>query len=145
MNIVVFGHPALRTVSAAVEPQEFQEVADSIYPRMRKLMLHHKGCGLAANQLGITKRFFVFQDGIAINPILLRHGLHTEWASEGCLSFPGMTIPVKRHKIIDVAYTNALGDRIERTLTGSTARCFQHELDHLNGIVIFKAKTSSLS
>lgn len=144
MKIVTFDHPALKTVSTDVPPELFKEVVDIIYPQMRKLMLQHKGCGLAANQIGITRRFFIFQDGLAINPVILKEGLYSTSELEGCLSFPGIHVPVKRKMNVTVRYTNVRGNVIERELSGDVSRCFQHELDHLNGIVIVKAKYDKL-
>jgi peptide deformylase len=107
------------------------------------LMTHSQGMGLAANQVGITKRFFaighesfdVFQKpAIIYNPVLVSADEEQEVAQEGCLSFPGVLLQVSRPKMVLVRYQNNLGEFLMSRLAGMEARCFQHELDHINGI-----------
>lgn len=100
--------------------------------------------GLAAPQVGIMRRFFLMVNKdtrkvlFCFDPRIERHGKDLQWAEEGCLSCPGETANVPRWKIIDVEYTNENG-RLERhTFRGFNARVFQHELDHLNGLLIVK-------
>lgn len=115
------------------------EVAPYII-EMWELLKNKNGLGLAAPQVGLSLRFFIYKDKfneIAINPIILKHGKDEEEDFEGCLSFPGQTIKVKRYKIIDVEYTNLGGYKVRKTLKGLSARIFQHELNHLNGICLF--------
>ena len=107
------------------------------------LMIHSQGMGLAANQIGITKRFFaighesfdVFQKpAIIYNPVLVSVDEEQEVVQEGCLSFPGVLLQVSRPKMVLVRYQNNLGEFLLSRLAGMEARCFQHELDHINGI-----------
>lgn len=107
------------------------------------LMVHSQGMGLAANQIGITKRFFaighesfdVFQKpAIIYNPVLVSADGKQEVAQEGCLSFPGLLLQVSRPRTIMVRYQNNKGEFLMSRLTGMEARCFQHELDHINGV-----------
>lgn len=98
------------------------------------------GVGLAAPQVCLNKRIFVIHYGgsrmTVINPvILLRYGSETE--NEGCLSVPGIVTPILRSEIIRATYTNEEGKRFEDVrLDGFLARIFQHEYDHLEGILI---------
>jgi peptide deformylase len=116
------------------------------------LMIHSKGMGLAANQLGITKRFFaighesfdVFKKPVIIyNPVLVNADEEQELGQEGCLSFPGIWVQISRPKTVTVKYQNNKGEFLLSKLKGMEARCFQHELDHLDGIT-FNKRVSKL-
>ena len=107
------------------------------------LMIHSQGMGVAANQLGITKRFFAIghesfdvfkKPAIIYNPVLVSADKENEVAQEGCLSFPGVLLQVERPRTVMVRYQNREQDYLLSRLTGMEARCFQHELDHLDGI-----------
>jgi peptide deformylase len=128
-------HPALRTLSTKVTPEAMAEVR-AMYPAMSQLMMRHRGVGLAANQIGDTRRFFVWQHGMAINPVITQRSEDFSTKSEGCLSFPGKSVPVARHEWIDCNYVDERGVVCSKHLTGLNARVFQHELDHLNGVCI---------
>jgi peptide deformylase len=114
---------------------------------MINLMLHSDAMGVAANQIGITKRFFaighesfdVFQKpAIIYNPVLVSRDDEKELGQEGCLSFPGILLQVSRAKTVMVRYQKNKGEFLLSRLTGLEARCFQHELDHLDGITFDK-------
>lgn len=101
-----------------------------------------KGAALAANQIGLTMRFFVINKNqpvpegcplVIINPEIISRSEETLIETEGCLSFPGIKMDVERSKAITVSYQGVEGwvDKIE--LTDWMARVFQHEIDHLNG------------
>lgn len=108
---------------------------------MVKFMRDQNGIGLAAPQIGIRKRLFVMEINGQVyhcfNPRILEFGNELEVLSEGCLSFPGEECTIKRPKEITVSYTDEQGitNKVEK-LTGLAARCFQHELDHLNGVTM---------
>jgi len=100
-------------------------------------MVQNRGIGLAANQVGLPYRVFVMgAQNVAFacfNPeILETEGEET--VHEGCLSFPGLYLKVTRPFKIKVRYTEMNGNEKEVTFEGLTARIFQHELDHLNGV-----------
>jgi peptide deformylase len=108
--------------------------------------------GLAANQIGITKRFFAIghesfdvfkKPAIIYNPVLVYADEEQELRQEGCLSFPGVWVQVSRPKTIMVRYQNNKGEFLLSRLEGLEARCFQHELDHLDGIT-FNKRVSKL-
>jgi len=107
---------------------------------MLELMKNNDGIGLAAPQIGISKRVFVMavhgRERVCFNPeITFRSDVLTEF-SEGCLSFPGEQCIIKRPDTIAVRYQDHRGDWTEDEMVGLEARCFQHELDHLDGVVM---------
>ena len=106
--------------------------------RMKYTMREHAGLGLSATQCGVFQRVFVigFKDFTmtCINPKIISSSEKMEKDDEGCLSFPGLMFKISRSSSIDVEFTTENGEVKNMTLTGVTARCFQHELDHLNGI-----------
>jgi peptide deformylase len=138
-ELVPDNHPILRKtlepfdfINRPVNPNEF---ASSLVETCRD----HKGLGLSANQCGFPYRVFVMgaEDNYVafFNPVI-------EWASdeqvqmaEGCLSFPFLVLNITRPKSIKVSYYDFVGQQRDATLEGLSARVFQHELDHLNGIV----------
>lgn len=96
-----------------------------------------EGVGLAANQVGLTERFFVAKNNqkfhFFINPQILKAGKRTQKYFEGCLSIPNYWGEVKRATQIKVSYLDENNQTVTRTLTGVPAWIFQHELDHLEG------------
>lgn len=105
--------------------------------RMAKTMIENNGIGLAAPQVGISKRLFVMGNDTkliaCINPEILE-GENVVTDTEGCLSFPNLWLKVKRNDKIKVKYFNALGQEVITEFTGLIARVYQHERDHLDGI-----------
>lgn len=117
-------------------PYQNKTLAQELLTFMRE----NNGIGLAAPQVGISKRMFVMEvsnrERICINPeIVEASDVLTEF-EEGCLSFPGDQCTIKRPDTIIVRYQDAEGIWIEDNLVGLEARCFQHELDHLDGITM---------
>lgn len=113
---------------------------DSIIAQEREFidfMNQNSGVGLAAPQVGINKRFFVWREGIVINPKIVNKGQVIIDSVEGCLSFPNQIATVKRHRVISVEYIGRNKKLVSRKLTGLQAVIFQHEFDHLMGICIF--------
>ena len=106
-------------------------------------MVHSNGIGLAANQIGITKRFFAIgsesfdkiqKPVIMWNPSIVRASEEKTLNVEGCLSFPGLFVKVLRPERVTVRWQNLKGETLMQHLDGYEAKCFQHELDHLDGI-----------
>lgn len=97
------------------------------------------GIGLSANQCGISARVFIIgideDEMVCINPKILNRSEQTIKADEGCLSFPGFYVKIARPTWIDVEFTDENGELKQTRLEGLTARCFEHELDHMNGIL----------
>ena len=119
---------------------------------MTELMQKSNGMGLAANQIGITKRFFAigsdtfdtFKKNVIIwNPLIENYSKEKVFDVEGCLSFPDIWIKVERPKQIEVQYETTQGEKKTATLDGMESKCFQHELDHLDGIT-FNSRVSKL-
>lgn len=119
---------------------------------MIQFMIKNKGIGLAANQIGLTKRVFAmgsytisgFPAPFALfNPVILERSQDLVLDHEGCLSYPDLYLTVKRPSWVRVAYQNSKGDIIEAKFTDYLGKCFQHELDHLDGIC-FVDKVSKL-
>jgi peptide deformylase len=104
--------------------------------RLLATMNHYGGVGLAAPQCGLPWRLFVAAGGmVCINPKIITASIETTREKEGCLSFPGLYLPITRSRTIEVEYHNEFGVLKHETFTGATAKIFQHETDHLNGIV----------
>ena len=122
------------------DPKEIEE-------KLSEAMEKFGGIGLSANQVGIDARVFVMrtQDGIQafFNPELTRISQETDLLKEGCLSFPDIYLMIKRSKVVEMKYFDANGEEHLITLEGLGARCVQHEIDHLNGI-IFLQRASKL-
>jgi peptide deformylase len=117
--------------------------AEQLEKDMIEFMIANRGIGLAANQIGLTKRVFVmgsnnipgFPKPFALfNPKIIETSSETILDQEGCLSYPGLYLTIKRPSWIVAEYQNTKGDIIEARFDGYLAKCFQHELDHLNGI-----------
>ena len=146
MKIVLYGTPVLRKVSKKVEKidNKLNETLDEMVVTMRNA----KGIGLAANQVGIDERFFVLEieDKIKkiINPEILEFSEEVIEIEEGCLSLPGIYKKAIRPRVIKVKYWNEKGEEVTEEMEELWARAFQHELDHLDGI-LFIDKISPMS
>jgi len=111
--------------------------------QMLDFMYKNRGIGLASNQVGYQKRLFVMHVNspkICFNPEVIRKSLITETGDEGCLSFKGEYVYIDRPADITVKYQTYDGKEIREELAGLEARCFMHELDHLEGITMYKRK-----
>jgi len=105
--------------------------------RLKMTMKMYAGLGLSANQCGVAERIFVIGTDdfqlVCINPKILEEGPLVK-DKEGCLSFPGLFLNVDRPSWIEAEFTDEFGDIKQVRLEGLSARCFLHELDHLNGV-----------
>ena len=119
---------------------------------MIKMMLDESGMGLAANQIGITKRFFAIghnsfdtfqKHAIIWNPQVINSSKEKVIDIEGCLSFKNVFVKVERPKVIEVQYETTQGKTRFAKLDRMESKCFQHELDHLDGIT-FNKRVSKL-
>jgi peptide deformylase len=142
MKIVKFPHPALRYVSRPLTA--IDEKVRTHAAQMLDLMFEAKGLGLAANQVALPYQLIVLNlqadgeegepDRVFINPeILERKG--TVEDEEGCLSFPDLYAKVRRAKTVKVRAYNLRGEVVEKSVSDLTARLWQHEVDHLNGVL----------
>ena len=135
--------PALRNAATAVA--EVDDEVQQLAERMVDVMERAHGVGLAAPQLGILRRILVYRAGdeeepkVLINPELVERSDETEVGTEGCLSLLGgeLQVPVARHLRVRVSGRDASGDAVDLDVEGFEARVIQHEIDHLDGILIF--------
>lgn len=108
---------------------------------MVKLMYEYGGIGLSANQLGLPYRVFALrgdpENFVCFNPKIVMPSTEDIVMEEGCLSFPGLIVKVKRPRHVRVRFTAPNGEVMTRQFTGMTARAFQHELDHLDGVLFY--------
>jgi peptide deformylase len=113
-------------------------VMSKLAKRLKMTMKLYGGIGLSANQCGVFERMFVIGTDqfqiVCINPKILRTSTEINRSDEGCLSFPGLYLKIERPEWIEVEFVDENGMTQQMRLEGLTARCFQHELDHLNGI-----------
>lgn len=101
----------------------------------------HDGYGLSANQLGLPYRVFVMRGDpnfVCFNPRIVMYGEEKNILEEGCLSFPNLIVKVQRPKHVRVRFQTPSGIMTTKQFTGMTARVFQHEIDHLDGILFFE-------
>lgn len=123
--------------------------AETVETEMIKIMKTFQGRGLAGNQVGLLKRVFVIkleqtkQTLAMFNPRVLSTDKSEIDYEEGCLSFPNLWLKIKRPNKIDIEYLDKNGKEYTMSLSGIDARCFLHELDHLDGIV-FTSKISQI-
>jgi peptide deformylase len=123
--------------------KKVKEITDDIRNlvfEMGKTMEENNGLGLAAPQVGVLERLFVVkdQDGFTafINPVILKKSKEKDFLEEGCLSVPGCRLMIKRPVKIKVKALNIEGQEVVLDLDGLAAKVFQHETDHLDGILI---------
>lgn len=115
---------------------------DNIALDMIETMLEYRGIGLSANQIGLNKNLaaLYLEDKTKIilvaNIKILRYNKDTDVVSEGCLSCPGISVPVRRYTGVEIEAQRINGDKIILPLEGFDARILQHEYDHLNGKLI---------
>jgi peptide deformylase len=133
-----------------VEPLKFplnrDEIdIDQVIQDMFETMYNFKGIGLSANQVGLPYRMFVMGtpdiEMVFLNPRIVSVDGEEVVAEEGCLSYPGMFIKVKRPSEVVIRSTNTSGETKTQTYTGMTARVVLHEMDHLDGINYQKRAT----
>lgn len=146
MDIVLSPDPMLRQVC---EPCEVGDNSlKKLAKQMAKAMYKNNGCGLAAPQVGVLKRIIVVdcdteseeQDPLVlINPILVDVSGEEVVEEEGCLSCPGISVPVKRKPFASVRYFDLDGEEWIIEGDGLLGRCLQHEIDHLDGKTLFES------
>jgi peptide deformylase len=141
-NLQIVRWPDPRLKKASIPVERFDDRLRLLVNRMLELMRQSKGVGLAAPQVGLNIRLFVMNptgqpqdDRVYVNP-LLSEGDGEEEGEEGCLSLPGIYIPVLRLKTIHMQAKDVEGNPIDQVETGYLARIWQHEVDHLNGTLL---------
>lgn len=136
LPIRTFGDPVLRR--RAAEVSQVDDAVRKLMHDMADTVIDAPGVGLAAPQIGVPRRVFVwsyegFKGALANPSIVAAHG--REEGDEACLSLPGLSYPVFRAEQVKVAGLNDRGELVEFTVDDWTARIFQHEIDHLDGIL----------
>jgi len=135
-----FGDPVLRATALPVE--RFDDDLKAEVQRMGELMHDALGVGLAATQLGVLHRVLVYKAYVddpvtaLVNPVLEWMSEELELGDEGCLSLPGVHVEVERHAQVRVRALDEAGGELEVEAEGLEARVIQHEVDHLNGVLI---------
>ena len=156
ISILQYPHKALMKVSTPFDfkndkVDDYNDI-EKFEHDMNNLMVNARGMGLAANQIGITKRFFAFghesfdklqKPAIIWNPLIVRESEEKTVDEEGCLSFLGVFVKIVRPKLVTVKWENKKGETLMQHLDGMESKCFQHENDHLNGIT-FNTQVSKL-
>ena len=129
----------------AKEVASFDDDLERLAERLEQLMHDATGVGLAATQIGILQRVFVFTNDdevVAIaNPVLTHRSEELDVEDEGCLSLQGVLVPVERHASVTLEGRDVAGNDLKLELEGHPARVVQHELDHLDGTLIIERTT----
>ncbi len=148
LQVIELGHPVLRRVSQSVEEVR-REHLQALMDQLIQTAQQANGVGIAAPQVGTSERLFivasrptpryphapVMAPTVMINPQIISHSEERVKDWEGCLSVPGVRGLVPRYQAIAVEYIDRDGQRQQQELTDFVARIFQHELDHLDGIL----------
>ena len=140
LKIRKFNDKVLR--KGAVSVEEIDDEIKKLISDMAETMVTNNGIGLAAPQVGISKRVIVAQADLKdqsvfslINPKIIKKSKEKIKVEEGCLSFPNIYIEITRPKEIEVEALNINGKKVNLKIGGLLARVIQHEIDHLDGIV----------
>ena len=136
---------ALKLEARPVE--QFDDELRTLVQRMKNLMHDASGIGLAANQVGVLQRIFVFQpnedDVVAVvNPEIVERSTESDVADEGCLSIQGILVPVERSLTVTLLGRDENGDDVRYELDDVYARAAQHETDHLDGVLMLDRTTA---
>jgi peptide deformylase len=133
-----YGDGVLRMKAREVE--SFDDDLRRLVERMTSLMHEAQGVGLAATQVGVLRRLFVFvddgEDRALVNPVLTARSNEVEMDEEGCLSLRGILVPVERSVSVTIEGFDAEEQPVKLDVALPSARIVQHELDHLDGVLI---------
>ena len=137
-EVRTFGDPVLKSRASPV--REFDEGLRRLSQDMFRIMRESEGVGLAANQIGRLKRIFVVsfddEDYVVVNPKVEMVSEETARDVEGCLSIPGIGVEVERPVRVTLSGQDLSGEPVRHEAEGHLARIFQHETDHLDGILM---------
>lgn len=153
LNVRTAGAPGgetLTVVAREVTEEEFGPELDALMSRMLEAMYSHNGVGLAAPQIGDSRRIIVVDGGVEalseysttsykmVNPVIVESSEDRETNQEGCLSVPNLYVNVERATSVKVRYQTPAGDTVVEDFDGFMAIKIQHEMDHLEGITLLK-------
>lgn len=137
-EIRTFGDPVLK--SRATPVKDFDESLERLAEDMMRIMRENEGAGLAANQIGRLKRIFVAayedEEFAIVNPVIEERSEALERDVEGCLSIPEIRVEVERPRAVTVSGKDPSGAPVRVRAEGRLARIFQHEIDHLDGVLM---------
>lgn len=138
LELKKFGDPILK--SRASKVKEFDDALSRLSEDMLETMRAHEGVGLAGNQVGRLKRILVAEiedeTYVIVNPVIESRDGEPEKGMEGCLSIPGANVEVERASDVTVSGQDISGEPLRVEATGMLARVLQHEIDHLDGVLI---------
>jgi peptide deformylase len=139
-------YPDVALKMAARPVEHFDDDLRDLVERMKRLMREAHGIGLAANQVGVVQRLFVFtpsKDVVAavVNPEIVERSDETDVVDEGCLSIQGVLVPIERPMRVTVVGKDEHGEDVRYELDDIYARAAQHESDHLDGVLIIDRTT----
>lgn len=147
LKIVTAPDPILSTVCEPCTPGD--KTLSRLSKQMAQAMYKNAGCGIAAPQVGVNKRLIVIDVDydenterdplVLVNPEIVELKGEPETGGEGCLSCPGVTVPITRQPWARVRYYDLDGELWEVEGDGLLGRCLQHEIDHLNGKTLFES------
>lgn len=141
--IRLFGDPVLKSVASPVAPERFDDKLRKLVEDMLETMDAAGGVGLAANQVGVLQRVFVYDTthtesglrGHVVNPTWVAVGDEMQYGNEGCLSVPDLVFDVERHQTVLLTGRDVENRPVAVEASGLLARCIQHEADHLDGVM----------
>ncbi len=137
-EVRTFGDPVLK--SRASKVKDFDEPLKQLADDMMRVMREREGVGLAANQIGRLKRIFVAayedEEYVMVNPEIEERSETIEKDTEGCLSIPETRVEVERPTAVTITGQDLSGAPVRVEVEGLLARIFQHEIDHLDGVLI---------
>ena len=124
----------------ARDVETFDDDLERLVERMTALMHEASGVGLAATQVGVLRRLFVFvddgEDRVIVNPVITQSSREIDLDDEGCLSLRDVLVPVERPTKVTIEGVDAKGAPVKLELEPPSSRVVQHELDHLDGVLI---------
>lgn len=146
MPIITYPNPILEKKTSRIKDLKSPEIKELVF-NMLETLEANKGLGLAANQVGKSLRLCVIKfEGktyILINPKYKSKSWKKVAFEEGCLSFPGLFFPVKRHAKVTVEAQDRKGNKITIKADGLLSRVLQHEIDHLDGVLFTSRRVSA--
>ncbi len=139
LKLILYPNKILTKANSTITKENLYRVLPKIQ-EMEKILKQHDGIGLAGPQVGINLRFCIIRykncNINMLDPYILSHGKETDIIKEGCISLPDVTVSVKRFTNIVVWYFDENYEEKKEMFEGSCARVIQHEIDHLNGILL---------
>jgi peptide deformylase len=148
LPIITYPDPILEKKASKIKDPGSQEIRELVFDMLETMEESGNALGLAAPQVGRSVRLCIIKlDGkthILINPEIKSRSFKKEISEEGCLSFPGKFIPIKRHRKVKVMTLDRKGNEVMIKAEGMFSRALQHEIDHLDGILFIDRQNNKL-